>query len=145
MPPRSPHIDGSVRTSPSGVIASARPGISRSSSARVASGVRSVGVRPVPPVVSTTLAPAETAASIGGNQNTAEGMAALGQEINANHLRPKSEGLLRAVAVPVHLGRRTQVWSVEVRDEAEKLICIARCTLAVVEVSGRVPSFATGA
>ena len=76
---------------------------------------------------------AESAASIGANNNVADGYVALGQEINANHIRPKSDGTLRAVAVPVHIGRRTQVWTIEIRDEAEKLVCIARCTLAVVE------------
>jgi uncharacterized protein (TIGR00369 family) len=59
-------------------------------------------------------------------------MVALGQEINANHLRPKIDGTLRAIALPVHVGRTTQVWTVEIRDEQQKLICIARCTLAVV-------------
>lgn len=80
-----------------------------------------------------SVALAETAASIGANVNCAEGMIALGQEINANHLRPKRDGTLRATAVPVHVGRTTQVWTIELRDEDEKLICIARCTLAVVQ------------
>jgi uncharacterized protein (TIGR00369 family) len=79
-----------------------------------------------------SLALAETAASIGANAACAEGMVALGQEINANHLRPKSAGMLRAVAVPVHVGRTSQVWTVEIRDEEQKLVCIARCTLAVI-------------
>jgi uncharacterized protein (TIGR00369 family) len=79
-----------------------------------------------------SVALAETAASIGANGRCAEGMVALGQEINANHLRPKIDGKLRATAVPVHVGRTTQVWTVEIRDEQQKLICIARCTLAVV-------------
>jgi uncharacterized protein (TIGR00369 family) len=81
-----------------------------------------------------SLALAESAASIGANANCPDGMVALGQEINANHLRPKVDGTLRAVAVPVHVGRTSQVWSVEIRDEAEKLVCISRCTLAVVKV-----------
>jgi uncharacterized protein (TIGR00369 family) len=75
---------------------------------------------------------AETAASVGANAACADGTIALGQEINANHLRPKRDGILRAVATPVHVGRRSQVWSIELRDEAETLICIARCTLAVL-------------
>jgi uncharacterized protein (TIGR00369 family) len=82
-----------------------------------------------------SVALAESAASIGANANCPDGMVALGQEINANHLRPKSEGTLRAVAVPVHVGRTSQVWTVEIRDEAEKLVCIARCTLAVVKAA----------
>jgi uncharacterized protein (TIGR00369 family) len=75
---------------------------------------------------------AESAASIGANLNCADGYIALGQEINANHLRPMSEGLLRATAVPVHIGKKTQVWTIELRDEQERLVCISRCTLAVI-------------
>lgn len=83
-----------------------------------------------------SVALAETAASIGANVNCAEGAIAMGQEINANHLRPKRDGTLRATAVPVHVGRTTQVWTVELRDEKQKLICVARCTLAVVQAPG---------
>ena len=75
---------------------------------------------------------AESAASIGANLNCPDGYVALGQEINANHLRPMTEGILRAVAVPVHIGRRTQVWTIELRDEQQRLVCISRCTLAVI-------------
>jgi uncharacterized protein (TIGR00369 family) len=83
-----------------------------------------------------SLALAEAVASVGANQNCAQGFVALGQEINANHLRAKSEGTLRATATPVHVGRRSQVWSVEIVDEEGKLICISRCTLAVVPANG---------
>jgi uncharacterized protein (TIGR00369 family) len=76
---------------------------------------------------------AESAASIGGNLNCEEGMAAVGQELNVNHIRPVDSGMIRAVAVPAHIGRRTQVWTIEIHDEAEKLVCIGRCTLAVIE------------
>jgi 1,4-dihydroxy-2-naphthoyl-CoA hydrolase len=75
---------------------------------------------------------AESAASTGANLACPAGMVAVGQEINANHLRPKTEGVITATAVPVHIGRSSQVWSVEIRDEAGKLVCVSRCTLAVV-------------
>ena len=75
---------------------------------------------------------AESAASTGANLHCAPGMVALGQEINANHIRPKRDGILRAVAEPLHVGRTSQVWSVVIRDEQEKLVCVSRCTLAVV-------------
>lgn len=75
---------------------------------------------------------AESAASTGANVSCAEGYVALGQEINANHIRPKRDGVLCATAVPVHVGRTSQVWTVEIRDEHEKLICISRCTFAVI-------------
>jgi uncharacterized protein (TIGR00369 family) len=61
-------------------------------------------------------------------------MAAFGMEINANHLRPRREGLLTAVGTPLHRGRSTQVWEVKIYDEVNILICAARCTLAVVAV-----------
>jgi uncharacterized protein (TIGR00369 family) len=75
---------------------------------------------------------AESAASVGANLNCEDGYIALGQEINANHLRPMSEGVLTATAVPAHIGRKSQVWTIELRDEAQRLICISRCTLAVI-------------
>ena len=87
---------------------------------------------------------AETAASIGGMINAPSGMIAVGQEINGNHIRPKSNGVVRAVAEPLHIGRTSQVWNVEIRDEAGKLICISRCTLAIVSSpEGFVPLPAT--
>lgn len=84
---------------------------------------------------------AETAASVGANILCVEGMRAVGQEINANHIRAKRDGLLRAVAVPAHVGRTTQVWTIEIRDEDEKLVCISRCTLAVIPTSPGAPPF----
>jgi uncharacterized protein (TIGR00369 family) len=78
---------------------------------------------------------AESAASIGANINCADGYAALGAEINANHVRSIGEGTLTATAVPVHVGRTTQVWTIEIRDQDNRLICISRCTLAVVQRS----------
>jgi 1,4-dihydroxy-2-naphthoyl-CoA hydrolase len=73
---------------------------------------------------------AESAASVGAGLNCPEGYVALGQEINRNHLRPVSDGVVRAVAVPLHVGRSSQVWSVEIRDDRERLVCISRLTLA---------------
>jgi 1,4-dihydroxy-2-naphthoyl-CoA hydrolase len=57
----------------------------------------------------------------------------LGQEINANHLRPISSGTVTATARPYHIGKRSHVWSIEIRDEQEKLVCISRLTIAVVD------------
>ncbi|TAK56699.1 MAG: hotdog fold thioesterase [Dehalococcoidia bacterium] len=75
---------------------------------------------------------AESAASTGANLHCAPGMVALGQEINANHIRGKRDGVLRAIAEPLHVGRTSQVWSILIRDEQERLVCVSRCTLAVV-------------
>lgn len=78
---------------------------------------------------------AETVASIGANisldlakQN------AVGLEINANHLRGVQSGFLTGVATPVHKGRSTHVWQVEIRNDESKLICTSRCTLAIIDV-----------
>lgn len=80
-----------------------------------------------------SVALAETAVSVAAWWNVDRSkQAAFGLEINANHVRPKSDGQVRAVATPVHRGRSTQVWSVEIRDEEERLISISRCTIAVV-------------
>ena len=56
----------------------------------------------------------------------------LGQEINANHLRPVASGVLTATARAFHIGSRSQVWGIEIRDAAGRLTCVARLTLAVV-------------
>jgi uncharacterized protein (TIGR00369 family) len=58
----------------------------------------------------------------------------VGMEINANHLRPAMSGWVTGVARPVALGRRTQVWEIRITDEADKLVCVSRCTMAVVEL-----------
>jgi 1,4-dihydroxy-2-naphthoyl-CoA hydrolase len=57
----------------------------------------------------------------------------VGQEINANHLRGKSSGTVTATARPFHLGGRSHVWHIEIRDEDERLVCVSRLTVAVVE------------
>ena len=58
---------------------------------------------------------------------------AFGLEINANHLRPKRECTLTGVAEPIHLGRTTHIWDIKITDENNKLICISRCTVAIVD------------
>ena len=80
-----------------------------------------------------SIALAETVASLGAaNRIDREKFSAVGQEINGNHLRAKSSGVVTATGTPVHVGRTSQVWSIEIRDEAGKMVCISRCTLAIV-------------
>ena len=77
---------------------------------------------------------AESVASWGSILNIdTDRQMAFGQEINANHLRPKREGVLTAVAIPLHRGRTTHVWDVRITDENDKLICVSRCTVAIVD------------
>jgi uncharacterized protein (TIGR00369 family) len=78
---------------------------------------------------------AETVAGMGGFLNCAPGKAAFGVEINANHLAPVQEGVLRAVSVPLHIGRTTQVWEVKIFDEQGKMVCASRCTMANVDLA----------
>jgi uncharacterized protein (TIGR00369 family) len=80
-----------------------------------------------------SVALAETAASIGAAKNiNSETHFAAGLEINANHIRGKRAGTVTAVAVPLHKGRSTMVWDIKIKDEENKLICVSRCTMAVV-------------
>lgn len=77
---------------------------------------------------------AETLASIGANLNLDMKKAAVGLEINANHIRPVPEGTtVTGVSVPLHIGSKTQVWETKIRTEEGKLACISRCTLAIVD------------
>ncbi len=57
----------------------------------------------------------------------------VGQEINANHLRGMSSGSVVATARPFHLGGRSHVWHIEVRDAHERLVCVSRLTMAIIE------------
>lgn len=61
-----------------------------------------------------------------------EKFGAVGMEINANHVRPVRDGYVAATARPEHIGRTAQVWSIRIEDEAGKLVCISRITMAVI-------------
>lgn len=63
---------------------------------------------------------------------------AVGQEINANHVRPAVSGTwVYGEVTPVNIGRRTHVWEIRITTEEGKLVCISRCTLAVLEIPGQ--------
>jgi 1,4-dihydroxy-2-naphthoyl-CoA hydrolase len=57
---------------------------------------------------------------------------AVGLEINANHIRSVSHGIVKAVGIPVHVGRTSLIWDVRLYDEEENLLCISRCTVAIL-------------
>jgi 1,4-dihydroxy-2-naphthoyl-CoA hydrolase len=63
----------------------------------------------------------------------------VGQEINANHVRAARSGLVTGTARAVHLGGRTQVWSIEIVDSSQKLVCISRITMAVIKRGALTP------
>jgi 1,4-dihydroxy-2-naphthoyl-CoA hydrolase len=80
-----------------------------------------------------SVALAETVGSLAAMLCVEPRFMCLGQEINANHLRAISTGTVTATARPYHLGGRSQVWGIEIRDESERLVCVSRLTVAVVE------------
>jgi 1,4-dihydroxy-2-naphthoyl-CoA hydrolase len=80
-----------------------------------------------------SVALAETLGSMGAAMCTdGEQYQCVGQEINANHVRAARTGVVTGTARPVHIGGRTQVWSIEIVNEAGKLMCISRLTVAVI-------------
>lgn len=82
-----------------------------------------------------SVALAETVASMGGFISIdASKQMAVGQEINANHIRPVREGMVTATATPIHKGKRSHVWHVEIKNEADKMVCVSRCTIAIVDL-----------
>lgn len=56
----------------------------------------------------------------------------VGLEINANHIRSAREGFIIAHCTPIHLGRSTHVWDIKIEDEARKLVCVSRLTVAIL-------------
>src|SRR5690242_11478598 len=58
----------------------------------------------------------------------------VGLEINANHLRSVSEGMVTATAKPLHLGKSTHVWDIKIYDDKEKLFCVSRLTVAILPI-----------
>ncbi|MBA2762888.1 MAG: hotdog fold thioesterase [Segetibacter sp.] len=56
----------------------------------------------------------------------------VGLEVNANHIRSASEGLVTGIASPIHLGNSTHVWDIKIYDDKERLLCISRLTVAIL-------------
>ncbi len=75
---------------------------------------------------------AETLGSCGAAFAVPEGTRVVGLDINANHLRGVGEGWVTGLARAVHIGRTTQVWQIDLRDEAGRLSCVSRLTMAVL-------------
>ena len=87
-----------------------------------------------------SVALAETLGSMGASMcvDAAE-FQVVGQEINANHVRAARGGLVTGTARAVHLGGRTQVWTIDIVNEAQKLVCISRITMAVIKRGALTP------
>jgi len=79
---------------------------------------------------------AETLGSCGAAFAAPEGHRAVGLDINANHLRATTSGWVTGTARPVHVGRTTQVWQIDLQDEQGRLTCVSRLTMAVLAPQG---------
>jgi uncharacterized protein (TIGR00369 family) len=80
-----------------------------------------------------SVALAETLGSLAGTMCIdAKNEMAVGLDINANHVRAVTGGIVTGTARPLHVGRNTQVWEIRIENEDGKLVCISRLTLAVV-------------
>lgn len=83
-----------------------------------------------------SVALAETLGSVGASMCVDPGVAVVGLEINANHIRALRSGWVTGRAQPVHVGRTTQIWQIELRDEQHRLTCLSRLTIAVLPKGG---------
>ncbi|WP_066068016.1 hotdog fold thioesterase [Neobacillus soli] len=82
-----------------------------------------------------SVALAETVASVGAYELVnKETEIVAGLEINANHVRSKSEGIVTAVGTVLHQGKTTMVWDIKISDEQGRLICVSRCTMAIMKL-----------
>lgn len=81
-----------------------------------------------------SVALAETLGSTGANLVLdREKKLCVGLEINANHIRAMRDGEVTGIARPLHMGSTTQVWEIKISDAAERLVCVSRITLAVLD------------
>ncbi len=77
---------------------------------------------------------AETLGSAASYMSLDESRYSVGLEVNANHIKSVSSGIVTGIARPVHLGNSTQVWDITIKNEDDKLICLSRLTMAVLKV-----------
>ncbi len=75
---------------------------------------------------------AETVASIGAQLVAGKKFHCVGLDINANHIRAVKSGVVSACATPVHLGKSTQVWQINIDNESGQLVCCSRLTIALL-------------
>jgi uncharacterized protein (TIGR00369 family) len=75
---------------------------------------------------------AETLGSCGAMYSSPPGHRVVGLDINANHIRAATSGWVTGKTTPVHVGRTTQVWAIELHDDDGKLTCVSRITMAVL-------------
>ena len=80
-----------------------------------------------------SVALSETLGSIGGGIKVyKKNETVVGIEINANHLKSAREGWVFGKATPIRIGKKIQVWNIEITNESDELVCVSRLTLAVI-------------
>ncbi len=77
---------------------------------------------------------AESLGSIAGNMAVdMDKQTVVGVEVNANHIKPARNGWVNGKATAISLGKRFQVWKIQITNENNELICDSRLTLAVIK------------
>ncbi len=77
---------------------------------------------------------AETVGSVASNLVIGQGdYLPVGLEINANHLRPVTEGRVSAKCTPIHIGKKSHVWDIRITNDEGKMVCVSRLTVAIIE------------
>lgn len=76
---------------------------------------------------------AETLGSVAAYFCCGKGQLAVGLDINANHLRGVTKGWVTGTVRPVHIGRTTHVWQIDLTNDEGQLTCVSRITMAIVE------------
>lgn len=77
---------------------------------------------------------AETVGSVASNLVIGQGdFLPVGLEINANHLRPVTEGRVFAKCTPIHIGKKSHVWDIRITNDEGKMVCVSRLTVAIIE------------
>ena len=75
---------------------------------------------------------AETLGSCGAAFSVPTGHRVVGLDINANHLKSATSGWVTGITRPVHRGRTTHVWAIELTNDKSELTCVSRITVAVL-------------
>ena len=75
---------------------------------------------------------AETVGSTAANFCVDDSYYCVGLDINVNHIRAMRSGYVIATTKPYHIGKSTQVWSIEIRDEENRMVSASRLTMAVL-------------
>ena len=81
-----------------------------------------------------SVALAETIGSLAGYLAIEENKIAVGLDINAHHLLSVKQGIVTAKATPISLNRNIHVWKIDIRDEQDKLCCVSRLTLSILNL-----------